>query len=230
MGDEAGEASALHFVANVEIANSEPSIARLVIDETKEVAIIELDEAATPESLEAAFQELDAMKLTGLPLKVLVLYINGKPQPPALVSKSLRLGVFLLALRSLGLPIICCLTGKIAGPTWGLFFISDYRIAATDTTFICPPYGFPAAIKNCVGHHSLTMLMHIGPMSAMRMIDLHMVQSCRKNAADARAATLAHARRLCTFAQSQREAASRILQPGAIDYCERLNEARFAGV
>merc|ERR1712137_10074 len=225
--DKLGESTTLHFIANAERVNKKESIARVVLDE-HHVAHLEIDEGASTESLQYALDMLHLWRQATKPVKCILMKLNAVAQPMPLVSKLLRTGAFLMGLRAVGVPIICVVWGRVAGPTWGLFVCCDYRIASNDALFMLPPWGPPVGFKGLIGHAAVEMHMTLGYMNAMTMLGHGVLQSCRPSRSDALSGAVAFARKVAAFPKAQRDSARTLTHSAITEYCMTMQtQARW---
>merc|ERR1712187_436900 len=156
-------------------------------------AHIEINELATQESCEAV---IDALLQTP-DTQCIVLHLEGLPNAAGLQSWAVTGGAFILGLRTVGLPVICAMWGRIAGPAWGFVLASDYRIAANSTTFMLPVWGPPETFGDLMGHNVATSLtMMNGPTGALSMLEYGIIHQCQKGKDDARKSASEMAKRL----------------------------------
>lgn len=201
--DAAGENYAMALLNNTKTVGAQQSTARLLIDNSN-VAHVELNELASQQSLEAV---IDALLTTSAEVGCIVLHIEGTPGPVALQSYAVTSGGFLMGLRTIGKPVICACWGKIAGPTWAFVLCSDYRFAATSTTFMCPMWGPPEVMGDLVGFQIATKLFQAnGPESAFSMLEAGICHQLQKGKEDTRKCASEMAKRIAacpTTAQKQ---------------------------
>eukprot|EP00418_Pyrodinium_bahamense_P077948 CAMPEP_0179074562 /NCGR_PEP_ID=MMETSP0796-20121207/33149_1 /TAXON_ID=73915 /ORGANISM="Pyrodinium bahamense, Strain pbaha01" /LENGTH=630 /DNA_ID=CAMNT_0020771787 /DNA_START=53 /DNA_END=1945 /DNA_ORIENTATION=- len=191
--DPIGEAYAMTLLKNAKMAGIPPSTARLLIDNSG-CAHIELNEMATQESLEAVIATLHGRTAN---VNVIVLHLEGRPGAEGVQSYAVTSGTFIMGLRTLGLPVICACWGKIAGPAWGLVLCSDYRIAATTTSFMLPVWGPPETLGDLIGHQlALDLCMQQGPSGALVMLAQGIIHQCQKGKEDTRKAASEMAKRI----------------------------------
>jgi len=203
IGSSAGETYAMALLSSTKSIGNQNSTARLLIDNSG-VAHIELNELASQESLEAV---IDTLLTTTANVGCICLHVEGTPQDTAVHSYAVTSGGFLMGLRTIGLPVICACWGKIAGPTWAFVLCSDYRIAASNTTFICPMWGPPEVMGDLVGFAVATkMFQATGPESAFAILETGIVHQLQKGKDDTRKAASEMAKRIAknpTTAQKQ---------------------------
>lgn len=161
--------------------------ARMLFDEEC-LAHVDLSEVATQDSLENIIDILHnwSSRDKGKFIKGIVLHIEGAPAPAKLHSYAMANGNFLVGLRTLGLPIVTTCWGTIAGPSWGLMLVGDYRIAAADTNFVLPIIRPVECLAQLLGPRNATHLtMDSGKINAVSLQEmgvLHQVQPDRDNA------------------------------------------------
>merc|ERR1719203_1410382 len=152
------------------------------------LAHVDINEVATQDSLENVIDILHSWSSRdkGKFIKGIVLHIEGAPAPDRLHSYAMATGNFLVGLRTLGLPITTCCWGTIAGPSWGLVLVGDYRIAAADTKFVLPILRPVECLQQLLGPRNATHLtMDSGKTSAGALLEmgvLHQVQKDKENA------------------------------------------------
>jgi len=166
------------------------------------VAVIELDESASQESLASIIEALHESSIRGSPgLKCIVMYLYGSPRPPALVSPGLRSGYFYVGMRALGVPIVTAVSGRVSGPAWGLLLASDYKIAANATTFELPVTAPPAVMCKLLHSTAAELTITRGQMSSLTLMDMGVLQECRPKAEEAKRAALETGKRMSVFPQ-----------------------------
>jgi len=174
--DSAGERYAMTILSSTKAMGGAQSNTRVLFDDCR-VAHIEMNELATQEACEAV---IDAL-LQAPDTQCVVVHLEGLQNSSGLQSYAVTSGSFILGLRTVGLPVICAMWGKIAGPAWGIVLASDYRIAATQTTFMLPLWGPPETFGDLVGHNVATDLtMKNGPASALSMLECGIIHECQK--------------------------------------------------
>jgi len=192
VSDAIGETYALNLLKNSK-ASTGPSTARLLVDNSG-CAHIEMNEHVSMESLEACIASLHARSAN---VSVVVLHVEGNPGVEGVPGYAVTCGMFLIGLRSVGLPIVCACWGKIAGPAWGLILASDYRICATSTTFMMPVWGPPECIADLIGaQNAVNSAMQVGPATALKMLEDGFVHQCQKGKEDTRKAASEMAKRI----------------------------------
>jgi len=192
--DAIGENFATSVLKNCKAATSGTTTARLLIDDTG-VAHIEVNENASSESLEAVIAMLHAKSGSA---SVILLHLEGAHGLfEGMQNWAVSSGTFVMGLRTLGLPVVCACWGKIAGPAWGLVFCADYRIAATNTTFMLPLWGPPEVLADIVGPQTAVALcMQQGPASALVMLEQGIIHQCQRGKEDTRKAAGEMAKRI----------------------------------
>jgi len=182
LADITGEAYATSLLKDAKTAGVVAAPSRVVFDKDG-IAHIEVGDSCSPASFDEAIKALQARH----GLKVIVLHVEGAPKEVAEHSYGVGVGKFLMGLRMIGLPVICALWGRIAGPTWGFVLASDYRIAATSTTFTVPIWAPPEVIGDLVGHNTATNLnMQQGPKDCLVMLEHNILHQCQKGKDDTR--------------------------------------------
>jgi hypothetical protein len=202
IGDSAGESYAMSLLASAKdlLKNN---TARLLIDNSG-VAHIEVNEHASQESLETV---IDTLLTSSVSVGCICLHVEGEPDDSNVHSYAVTCGGFLMGLRAIGVPVICACWGKIAGPTWSFIICSDYRIAATSTTFMTPMWGPPEVMGDLLGFAiSTKMFQSCGPESAFGMCESGIVHQLQKGKDDTRKVATEMAKRIAaapTTAQKQ---------------------------
>lgn len=200
--DDIGISYANDLLSNARFSGLQQSHARLLFDTETSVAHIELNEMATQESLENCITTLNRWhsRGKGMDMKAICLHIEGMPGPPKLQSYAMKSGAFLIGLRSIGMPIVCCVWGTVAGPTWGLVFASDYRITTQDTTFMLPIWGPPECLGDLCGLSTAAQLcINHGPMPAYALMELAVVNTVQTGRDIAEKSASEYAKRLAAF-------------------------------
>jgi len=193
--DAIGETFALALLRGCKTVGVAPSTARLLIDNSG-VAHIEISEKASPESLEAVISTLHSRSASA---SCIVLHLEGCPGPEGVPSWAVASGTFIVGLRTIGLPIICAMWGRIAGPTWGLVIASDYRISTTTATFLLPPWGPPETLGDLIGHqNAVNLCMQQGPANALTLMEAGIVHQCQKGKDDTRKVASEMAKRVAS--------------------------------
>jgi tetratricopeptide (TPR) repeat protein len=188
-----GEAYATNLASTARFAGMQPSQAKLFFDDVN-CAHVELNECATQESLEAVVAMLHnwSSKQKGRDIRCIVMHLEGTPAPPKLQSYAMSSGAFILGLRSVGIPLVLCAWGKIAGPSWGLVLACDYRLAVQDTVFYLPIWGPPECLGDLVGQSTAAQLiMTSGTTNALSMLEAQVLnqaypdkEHCQKGASE----------------------------------------------
>mmetsp|Transcript_48108 Transcript_48108/g.148474 ORF Transcript_48108/g.148474 Transcript_48108/m.148474 type:complete len:629 (-) Transcript_48108:166-2052(-) len=193
--DAIGENYAMSLLKNSKMASAGPSTARLLIDNSG-CAHIEMNEFATQESLEAVIATLHARSSSA---SVVVLHLEGCPGAEGVAGYAVTCGMFIIGLRTIGLPVVCACWGKISGPAWGLVLASDYRIAATNTTFNLPVWGPPETLGDLIGHQTaVSLCMRQGPSPALLMLEQGIIHQCQRGKEDTRKAASEMAKRIAS--------------------------------
>lgn len=193
--DAIGETFAMNLLKNSKMASAGPSTARLLVDDSG-CAHIEMNEFASQESLEAVIANLHA-RSSGV--SVVVVHLEGCPGAEGVPSYAVTCGMFIMGLRTIGLPVVCACWGKIAGPAWGIILASDYRIAATTTSFMLPVWGPPECLGDLIGHQTaVSLCMQQGPSTALLMLEQGIIHQCQKGKEDTRKAASEMAKRIAT--------------------------------
>lgn len=191
--DSVGDAYAMLLLKEIKVVAARPCPATAELDLARGVAQIEVTDGACLMSLRGVVAKLQAAQ----GLACVVLHLAGATDPAAAAASSRDVGVFLLGLRTLGLPVIASICGRISGPMWGLVLCCDYRIAATSSTFICPLWGKPECFRSILGHNVSTQLtMAVGPKDSLVMLESGVLHQLQKGTADARTAATEMAKRV----------------------------------
>jgi len=226
--DSVGEAYAMVILEKAKKAGSAPTGARLLFGD-KGCAHVEVGEKATMESLDAAIDAMSARP----DLKVIVLHLEGSPGPSALQSYAKAIGFFIAGLRSLAKPVICSCWGRIAGPSWGLIMCSDYRIAATNTTFTVPLWGPPETFGDLIGHNNATLLcMENGPKDTLEMMNRGVVHELAKGKDAARKLASEMAKRISDSSYMPVRSSINLMSPAAEKWasCVAKGNLKWTGV
>lgn len=180
LGDITASTLVSNLISKVLMVPHVGSSARLVADVENGVAYIDVNERVGLEALQEAMHGLQRAQVrSNSAIKVIVLQIEGSPRDTALNTHAPKIGSFLLALRTLGLPLITASWGKIAGPNWGLLLAADYRIAANTATFVLPIWGLPESMGVLLGHNVATQLnFDSGPVGAINMLEMGLIHQC----------------------------------------------------
>jgi len=204
-----------------------PTEAKVVIDEFQ-VAHVEISGICTPKSMEEVLNALHQARCGSKSVRAIVLHIEGAksavpaggayPAPEghnaAPQQQSVAAGGFLLGLRTLGIPTVAALSGKIAGPAYGLVLAADYRIAATSTSFLLPIWGPPECLGDMIGHTAaMHLCYHTGPASALNMLEYGVIHQCQKGLDDTRKAATEVARRMASTPSMACHSATTMLSP-----------------
>mmetsp|Transcript_80548 Transcript_80548/g.211495 ORF Transcript_80548/g.211495 Transcript_80548/m.211495 type:complete len:600 (-) Transcript_80548:44-1843(-) len=194
LADAVGEAHATALLKDAKTAGIAPVPTRVVFDK-EGVAHVEVGDACLPEAFEESVGALQARE----GLKCIVLHVEGAPREVTDSSYAVGVGKFLMGLRTIGLPVICACWGRIAGPTWGFVLASDYRIAATSTSFMVPIWGPPEILGDLVGHNTATHLnMQTGPKDSLTMLEHNILHQAQKGKDDTRKVAGEMAKRVAT--------------------------------
>jgi len=212
--DNVGERYCMTLLQNTHLIGMGSNNTRILFDDCH-VAHIEINELATQESCEAV---IDALLQTP-DTQCIVLHLEGLPNSTGLQSYAVTSGTFILGLRTIGLPVICAMWGKIAGPAWGFVLACDYRIAATTTTFMLPVWGPPETFGDLMGHNTATSLTLMnGPMGALGMLEHGVIHQCQKGKDDARKCASEMAKRLAKNTSSAARQTMHLMGPAVERY------------
>jgi len=195
LGLEAGVSFATAILNQLKAFLANPNVARCDFDPATGVAMVEVSDGTSGESLRRVVDELHSCD----GLACIVLHLIGAIDPMAAQVAAKDLGIFLVGLRTLALPVVVSISGRIAGPMWGLVLSCDYRIAATSSSFLCPIWGKPECMRSFIGHNATVQLgMSTGPKDALVMLETGVVHQLRRNADDAKKAALEMAKRVAS--------------------------------
>lgn len=175
--------------------------ARLLLDDNQ-VAYVEVSESATQESLDSIVSSLHQCHSSKQHkfIKVVVLQVEGSPVPSRLHSSGISTGTFLVGMRSLGVPIVSCCWGAIAGPAWGLALAGDYRISSAETTFTVPMTQPLECLAQLLGQSVATHLtMESGTMTAAGLLEMSVLHQVQLDQATAQKAAAEQAKRITNF-------------------------------
>jgi len=189
------------LIIDTPFAALEQQGAKLLLD-AEQKAHIEINESATQESLESIVTALHSYNTTGQHkwLKGLVLHIEGSPVPARLHSYAMATGTFLIGLRSLGVPIVSCCWGIVAGPTWALLLTGDYRLASEDTRFMIPILNPLECLPQLVGRSTATHLtMESGTVSAANLLEMSVIHQVQIDQDTTQKAAAEQAKRIANF-------------------------------
>merc|ERR1712066_820051 len=139
-------------------ADDPPTQAKLLLEESTGIIFIDLDECADDNSLACIVDDIQQRTQRGMIFKIIVLNIEASPKHPAFHRYLMRTGAFMVGLRSVGLPIMGVISGRVAGPAWSLFLTSDMRYAVKDTVFHMPICSAPQCLQTLVGAATATEL------------------------------------------------------------------------
>jgi len=177
-------------------AENEGQAVRMVLDPDG-VAVLEVTELASTQSLQDSITMLQGASNR---LKVIVLSILGVSCHEDGVSPLLKKGAFLMGLRSAGVPLVCCGSGRIQGYTWSLMMQMDYKIAAVDSTFVMPLHVPTSILKKLPSATQVAELcLKAGPMSALDMMGIGLIHVCHAGKERAMVAALEFASKLQEF-------------------------------
>lgn len=200
-GCSEGAALAQHLANSAKTASLRPSAARIFVDHDL-LFHIEMNEIATQESLEAAIQtshNLVRAKYESSP-RVALVHLEGCPSPSNLHSYAITSGAFSVGLRGTGMPCLVVCWGKIAGPSWNLFLLGDYRVAAADTEFLLPLCNPPECIVHLLGHAVSTQLtMMSGSISAQHLLEMGVIHQIHDSKDEAERYGLEMAKRIAKW-------------------------------
>ena len=148
-----------------------------------------------------AFQSvIDSLLMKRESFGCIVLHLEGGLGAGAgLQSWAVASGTFIMGLRCVGRPVVLACWGKIAGPSWGFVLCCDYRICATQTSFVLPIWGSPETLGDLAGHNN-TMQMNLqnGPTHALSMLETGIVHECYKGEGVTRKAASELAKRIAS--------------------------------
>jgi len=196
-GDKALEAEAMRTVTMAQTTTIQATNAGIRVD--GDIVHIDVSDMATQESLETLVTELSHV-CSNRSVGCLALHIEGRSGPVPVQDNDVKTGVFIMGLRTLGLPMVCSCNGKIAGPTWALVICSDYRITASSATFLTPIWGAPEEMPDLIGHSvALRLLTNTGPMNALDMLNVGIIHQLQKGRDDAKKAAAEMARRISSL-------------------------------
>eukprot|EP00747_Dinoflagellata_sp_TGD_P162781 gnl/TRDRNA2_/TRDRNA2_180760_c0_seq1.p1 gnl/TRDRNA2_/TRDRNA2_180760_c0~~gnl/TRDRNA2_/TRDRNA2_180760_c0_seq1.p1 ORF type:complete len:514 (+),score=140.03 gnl/TRDRNA2_/TRDRNA2_180760_c0_seq1:53-1594(+) len=202
VGDRGGELEVESTMGKMHEAGQAPLVdAKFMLDSATGVAILEIHEMASESSMEKAINVLYQLANPAVSsgLTVLVMHITGSPRPKAFQTPSMQSGNMVAAMRSIGVPIVCAIDGRVSGMVWNLFLASDYRIAANSATFETPCCGGnpPDGLTQLVGESvAKTLLMGHRIMSSIQMSEIGVLHETRPNIEGARTSAEEMGRRL----------------------------------
>merc|ERR1719188_538903 len=132
--------------------------------------------------------------------KAVIIHVEGNPAPSRLHSFPLAAGTFLVGIRSLGLPMVSCCWGTIAGPSWGLALLGDYRVVAQGTTFVTPILRPLECLADLVGQYNYAQLtVDQGTLGASSALEMGMFHQVQKDSEHAQKSAAAQAKRITEF-------------------------------
>jgi enoyl-CoA hydratase/carnithine racemase len=205
--------------------DEQPSKARLMLEEATGVVFIDLDECADDNSLACIVEDLQQRTQRGMVYKTIVMNIEASPKHPAFHRYLMRTGAFMVGLRSVGLPIMAVISGRVAGPAWSLLLTADYRYAVKDTVFHMPICSAPGCLQTLVGAAVATELcLSTGTCSAADMAELGILNQVRPTLDEAKYAAYEFAKRIGGFPHLGCRQTLRLMCPAAQSYADAIAE------
>lgn len=205
--------------------DEKPSKARLMLEESTGAVFIDLDECADDNSLACIIEDLQQRSQRGMTYKVIILNIEASPKHPAYHRYLLRTGTFMIGLRSVGLPILGVISGRVAGPAWSLLLTADYRFAAADTVFHLPICSAPQCLQTLVGPSTATELcLSSGTVGAADLAELGVLNQVRPSLDEAKYAAYEMAKRIGGFPHLGCRQTLRLMCPAAQSYADAIAE------
>jgi len=201
VGLKLGVQYASDLYTDAPFANTQQTGARLLFDENH-LAHIEVSETATQESLESIVSTLHNYNSRdrGKYVQALVIHVGGTPVPSRLHAYAMSTGTFLIGIRSVGLPVVSCCWGTIAGPSWGLLLLGDYRVVAADATFVTPITKPIECLADMLGPSTATHLtMDSGTLDATSCLEMGIFHQVQKDRDHAEKSATEQAKRICSF-------------------------------
>jgi len=186
-------------------ADAKPPPPRLLLDRERNIAVIELDEAASDEDLKNIIDTLAVLtaKAAKGEINAAVLNVKGTGASPMLIGHMLRSGAFIVGLRSCVSAIVGCVTGRVVGPAWALLLGADYRIASSEVELHLPITTAPQCLHHIVGPAVATHLcMDAGTMSVTDALGLGIFHEVHPGADQASKAAFEMASRIAGFARN----------------------------
>merc|ERR1712139_663009 len=106
--------------------------------------------------------------------------MGAHPKHPAMHRYLMRSGAFMVGLRSLSLPVIAVINGRVAGPAWSLLLACDYRISTLNSSFHLPICSAPQCIQTLVGPSTATELcLSTSTLDSHAMLELGILAQAR---------------------------------------------------
>lgn len=199
LGDRFTISYAMKLLERAQNCEAQKEKAKIVVDEVNFIAHVEFSEKIASGTVEEALLSLHKASNKRDGVRCVVVHLEGNPGSAGPQSYGVNVGIFLLGLRTIGLPVILACWGKIAGPSWGLVLAADYRIAANSTSFVLPMWGPPQCLGELVGQNAATALCAAtGPTSALHMLEKGIIHQCQRGQDDTRKTAVAMAKRLAS--------------------------------
>jgi hypothetical protein len=202
-----------------------PTKARLMLEESTGVVFLDLDECADDNSLACVIEDLVQRTNRGKEYNCIVMNIEAKPKHPAYHRYLMRTGAFMVGLRSIGIPIMGVISGRVAGPAWSLLLSADYRYAAVDTVFHMPICSAPHCLQTLVNPVVATELcLSTGTSSAADLLELGILNQVRPTLDEAKYAAYEMAKRICSFPHLGARQTLRLMCPAAQSFTDAVAE------
>lgn len=206
-------------------ADAPPSKARLLLEEITGAVFIDLDECADDNSLACIIEDLQQRVQRGDTQKVIILTIEARADHPAMHRHLLRSGAFMVGLRSLCIPIMGVISGRVAGPAWSLFLACDYRLAVQGTRFHLPICSAPHCLQTLVGPSIATELcLSTSTLDCHAVLELGFLAQARPTFEEAKYAAYEQAKRIAGFPHIGLRQTITLLNPAAQLYANAIAE------
>jgi len=197
VGDKSGAIVATDTLERATCARYEQTPAKLLIEKKTGLAILEMSQLSTEESLVSALDVMKQMSHEAYTLKGLVVMIEGIDVPEQAVCSMIRTGAFMTGLVSIGVAAQCAVWGIVSGCTWGVMMACDLRFCSHNTVFKLPVRGSPSVLAKMIGASNVVeLMMSKGSLTATNMLELNLINSSLKYPAEARRAAQELAKRI----------------------------------